>query len=122
MSEQRFMPVPRQRGFAIEIVEGPAFPEAAAEAKAVAVMIDRDGVRGEALDLHSVGTGSLGRVDQAARPVEIAAVVAAEFGDDIRRLALTYRPSGDLETARHFRLLLLKRQRFDILRHLYDAL
>ena len=68
-------------------------PKPAFNAESRAIMIDGDGVGSIRLQLHRVGTSRLGSLHQGEGPVDIAVMVARQFGNDVREML---RPDGSV--------------------------
>jgi hypothetical protein len=91
------LPFPRGVGFAIQIVQGTAFPERAfADAEILLVGLDREGVGRVGLELYGVGAGGASGLDDFDGLGEILAMVGGELGNDVGRLSGADVTAGDL--------------------------
>ena len=80
---QRRMPVPGGAGLLIQLMQMPPVPKAALDAERGPVHVNCDGIGGIGLQLDRIGPGACRGIDQSQRPVQIAIMVARQFGNHI---------------------------------------
>ena len=103
------VPFERREGFRVEFMQSAPSPQAAVQAKAGAVGVDRDGVGRIGLKLDRVGAGLSRSVNQRQRSLKLSIMVAGQLGYDQRRLIVIDNPARDGERPRHVILLPFRR-------------
>ena len=96
-AEQGFVPLIGGEGLPIELVQGATGPQARLQPEARPVMADGDGVRRVGLQLHRIRAGPGAHLHQPLGPVEVAVMIAAQFGNDQRGRVRRHPTAGNVD-------------------------
>ena len=88
VGKERRVPLPRRRGFLINVVEPLALPgRSPADAKSIAVTVECQRVGGVSLKLDGVGSSAARRFNDLHRTFEFLMMICRQLGDHISALA-----------------------------------